>query len=234
MAELHLKVLLIDLDPQANATTGLGLNAKNCTETIYNGLTESSKPMAPLRVHILDDRTIDLYPASQNLVGAEIELTAMPDRAQRLKNFLAPRQKDYDIILIDCPPSLGLLTLNALVASKKVLVPLQCEFFALTGLSHLLQTVHLIQKSLNPELSIEGVLLTMHDRRNRISDVVAQDVRKHFARKVFATTIPRNVKLSEAPSYGKPIIVYEPECPGSLAYRALAREVMKARIGASG
>ena len=217
------KVLLIDLDPQGNASTGIGIAASNRQSSTYELLIDQ----APLRSCVQSTKIpgLDIVPATVDLSGAEVELVSVDDRTGRLTRALAG-EVGYDICMIDCPPSLGLLTLNALAAADTLLVPLQCEFFALEGLSHLLQTVERVQQRFNPELGIVGIALTMFDRRNRLSDQVSADVRSCLGELVFQATIPRNVRLSEAPSHGLPALVYDHACAGSRAYMALARELM--------
>lgn len=219
------KVLIIDLDPQGNASTGLGVNRAARQETIYNlliGDAYIADVITPTMVPGLS-----VVPSSVDLSGAELELIDVPRREYRLKSVLAEVSSDFDYILIDCPPALGLLTLNAFCAAHSVLVPLQCEFYALEGLSHLVKTVNRIKRAFNPELEIQGVVLTMYDRRNNLSDMVAADVRSHFGDKVYETVIPRNVRVSEAPSFGKPVLLYDWRCAGSQAYIHLASEVLK-------
>jgi chromosome partitioning protein len=219
------KVLLIDLDPQGNASTGLGITPSQRLKSSYDVLTgDATVTEASLATKI---PRLDLMPAVVDLSGAEIELVDFDQRTHRLSLALdaAPVGK-WDIVLIDCPPSLGLLTINALVAADSLLVPLQCEFFALEGLSQLLQTFERIRAKFNPGLSILGVALTMYDRRNRLTEQVAQDVRACLGNAVFETVIPRNVRLSEAPSHGLPALIYDHRCPGSEAYIALARELI--------
>ena len=225
LAATHKKVLIIDLDPQGNASTGLGVERVARQETTYNLLIGDA--------HIADVITptmvpgLSVAPSSVDLSGAELELIDAPRREYRLKSVLAEVSNDFDYILIDCPPALGLLTLNAFCAAHSVLVPLQCEFYALEGLSHLVKTVNRIKRAFNSELEIQGVVLTMYDRRNNLSDMVAADVRNHFGDKVYETVIPRNVRVSEAPSYGKPVLLYDWRCAGSQAYIHLASEVLK-------
>ncbi|MPT48698.1 MAG: ParA family protein [Sphingobium sp.] len=219
------RVLLIDLDPQGNASTGLGIDHKSREYSSYDLLIGSaalSDAVIPTRVPKLD-----IVPATQDLSGAEIELIDIAERTHRLKNSLEDVPGHWDICLIDCPPSLGLLTVNALVAAHSLLVPLQCEFFALEGLSQLLTTVERIRGRFNPTLSIMGVALTMYDRRNRLTDQVADDVRSCLGKIVFETVIPRNVRLSEAPSHGLPALIYDHRCVGSEAYMQLARELIE-------
>lgn len=217
------KVLLIDLDPQGNASTGIGLHAADRGASSYDLLIDQA-PVAecwvPTRIPGLD-----IIPATVDLSGAEVELVSVEDRTARLRTALQGEQV-HDICLIDCPPSLGLLTLNALSAADTLLVPLQCEFFALEGLSQLLQTVERVQERFNPDLGIIGIVLTMFDRRNRLTDQVADDVRSCLHDLVFESVIPRNVRLSEAPSHGLPALVYDHNCAGSQAYMRLARELI--------
>ncbi len=225
LAAIGWKVLLVDLDPQGNASTGLGVGQAGRQHTSYDVLIGNASVLdsvVPTRVPRLE-----LLPATMDLSGAEVELVSLTDRAHRLERALeaAPNGR-WDICLIDCPPSLGLLTVNALVAARHLLVPLQCEFFALEGLSQLLQTVERIRLAFNPELQILGVALTMFDRRNKLSQQVADDVRACLGRAVFETVVPRNVRLSEAPSHGLPALIYDLRCPGSEAYVRLARELM--------
>jgi chromosome partitioning protein len=219
------RVLLIDLDPQGNASTGLGIGHALRDRSSYDVLTGGAsldEAVVPTKVPRLD-----LVPATVDLSGAEIELVALEERTHRLDNALdSGGAGRWDVCLIDCPPSLGLLTINALVAAQSILVPLQTEFFALEGLSQLLQTIERIRARFNPELSILGVALTMFDRRNNLSSQVADDVRACLGKVVFKTVIPRNVRLSEAPSHGIPALIYDHRCPGSEAYMALARETI--------
>lgn len=223
MAATGWKVLLLDLDPQGNASTGIGIGSNDRGKSSYDLLVDQA-PMAdcvqPTRIPGLD-----IIPATVDLSGAEIELVSVEGRTDRLRQALAG-DAEHDICFIDCPPSLGLLTLNALCAADTLLVPLQCEFFALEGLSQLLQTVERIQQRFNADLGIVGVALTMFDRRNRLTDQVADDVRSCLGKLVFETVIPRNVRLSEAPSHGLPALVYDHSCSGSRAYIALARELI--------
>ena len=223
MAAAGWKTLLIDLDPQGNASTGMGIHAEDRENSSYDLLVEQyalADCIAPTNIPGLD-----IVPATQDLSGAEVELVSVDDRTDRLRTALADH-KDHQICFIDCPPSLGLLTLNALGAADTLLVPLQCEFFALEGLSQLLQTVERVQQRFNPDLGIIGIALTMFDRRNRLTDQVADDVRDCLGDLVFQSVIPRNVRLSEAPSHGLPALVYDHSCAGSRAYMALARELI--------
>ncbi|MFC3213415.1 ParA family protein [Novosphingobium panipatense] len=217
------KTLLIDLDPQGNASTGIGVSAGDREASSYDVLVDK----VPVGECVMPTRipNLDLLAATVDLSGAEVELVSADDRAHRLQRTLTP-DLGYDVCLIDCPPSLGLLTLNALNAADTLLVPLQCEFFALEGLSQLLQTVERVQQRFNPDLGIIGIALTMYDRRNRLTEQVSDDVRSVLGKLVFETVIPRNVRLSEAPSHGVPALIYDHACAGSRAYMALARELI--------
>lgn len=223
MAATGWKTLLLDLDPQGNASTGLGIDANSRERSTYDILVDQvalSDCIQPTNIP-----NLDMVPATVDLSGAEVELVSVDDRTARLRDALAGH-KAHDICFIDCPPSLGLLTLNALGAADTLMVPLQCEFFALEGLSQLLLTVERVQQRFNPDLGIVGIVLTMFDRRNRLTDQVADDVRDCLADLVFESVIPRNVRLSEAPSHGLPALVYDHSCAGSRAYIALARELI--------
>jgi chromosome partitioning protein len=224
------RVLVVDMDPQGNATSGLGVSREDGLPTVYDLLVGGLAPSECVRraVHFPG---LDLIPANRDLVGAEIELVSRGEREQILSRALAGLRDDYDFILVDCPPSLGLLTLNTLTAADTVLIPIQCEFYALEGLSQLLNTIRLVQKGLNPSLQIEGVLLTMHDRRLNLSRQVAEEAVEYFGSKVFSTTIPRNVRLAEAPSFGQPIATYDIISPGAQAYLALAGEILSGQGG---
>ncbi|CAM3234468.1 ParA family protein [Vagococcus fessus] len=218
------KVLLIDIDAQGNATSGLGVKKAEVTEDIYDVLVNETSIK-----EIICDTTrenLDIAPATIQLAGAEIELTPMMARETRLKNAIKEVEKEYDFILIDCPPSLGHLTINAFTASHSILIPVQCEYYALEGLSQLLNTVRLVQKHFNPELRIEGVLLTMYDARTNLGSEVVGEVRKYFRERVYDTIIPRNVRLSEAPSHGLSIVDYDRRSKGAAVYQALAKEVL--------
>jgi chromosome partitioning protein len=225
LAAIGWRVLLVDLDPQGNASTGLGVTQAQRKLSSYDVLIGQASPAeAAIATRV---PRLDLLPATVDLSGAEIEMVGMEDRAHRLgKALSAAGASRWDIALIDCPPSLGLLTVNALAAARHLLVPLQCEFFALEGLSQLLQTVERIRSAFNPELSILGVALTMFDRRNNLSQAVSDDVRACLGSAVFDTVVPRNVRLSEAPSHGLPALIYDLRCPGSEAYIRLARELI--------
>jgi chromosome partitioning protein len=223
LAELGYRTLVVDLDPQGNATTGLGINARNLDHSIYDVLMHDlplDECIEPTSV-----RNLFVAPATIDLAGAEIELVPAFSRELRLRRALADASDDFDLTLIDCPPSLGLLTVNGLAAATEVLVPIQCEYYALEGLSQLLRNVNLVQSNLNPPLIMSAIVLTMYDARTKLADQVADEVRKHFGAKVCRNVIPRTVRLSEAPSFGQPIIVFDPSSRGSLAYRELAKEV---------
>ena len=222
------KVLIVDLDPQSNATTGLGIERKDAKQNIYNLLVSESYTSEFTKKTIIP--TLDIIPATTDLAGAEVEFVNIEERENKLKNILNQIQ-GYDNIMIDCPPALGLLTINGLVASDSVIIPLQCEFFALEGLSSLMDTVQSIKESFNKNLEIQGIVLTMFDKRNLLSSLVEKDVRKHLGKKVYSTVIPRNVRVSEAPSHGKPVLIYDVDCPGSKAYINLAKEVINQQNG---
>ena len=225
LAMAQRRVLLIDLDPQGNAGSGLGYPGVKVTRGIYDVLTSH----ATLREVLMETEVpgLSLVPSGQRLVGAEVELVGVDRREYRLKDALREIEGDFDFILIDAPPSLGFLTINALTAARSVLVPVQCEYYALEGLSHLLGAIRLVQQGLNPELQIEGVLLTMYDNRLNLSQQVLEETRRFFAERVYRTVIPRNVRLSEAPSFGKPVVIYDPQCVGATSYVNLAREVLE-------
>ncbi len=229
IAAVNKKVLVIDLDPQGNASTSLGIDQKHRAVNTYHVLTGE----APLSAAIVPTAVPGLFmvPSGVDLAAAEIELIDLEDRQARLKNALAEQAQDFDFILIDCPPSLGLLTLNALVAAHAVMVPLQAEFLALEGISHLAKTIERVRKAFNPTLVIQGIVLTMVDTRNKLSEMVESDVRGYYGDKVYRTTIPRNVRISEAPSYGKPVLLYDFASKGARAYLDLAGEVLKREQG---
>lgn len=218
------KVLMLDADPQGNATSGLGFDKRDIKKCIYDTLINDVM-MKDVLLHS-DYENLDVIPATIQLAGAEIELVSLMNREGRLKNALERVKHDYDYVLIDCPPSLGLLTINALTAANSVLVPIQCEFYALEGVSQLMNTIKLVQRNLNPALKLEGVLMTMFDQRTNLSSDVVGEVRKYFNTKMYNTIIPRNVRLSEAPSHGQPVIVYDPKSKGAQVYMELAAEVL--------
>jgi chromosome partitioning protein len=223
------RVLLVDVDPQSNLTSGVGQKGKTSVGgTIYEALTtpEPTRPPSDYLIPTGIDRML-LIPADSNLTGAEIELVSLPEREARLRSLLTPLRSDFDFIFIDCPPSLGLLTLNALVAADAVLIPLHCEYFALEGLADLVTTMRRVRAAFNPDLEIVGVLLTMFDERTNLGSQVAADVRAFFKDKVFRTVIPRNVRLGEAPSHGLPVILYDVKSRGAAAYVALAQELLE-------
>lgn len=223
-ASIGKKVLLLDLDPQGNSSTGMGVPQQERNKNTYDLLTSDIAAEKVIKNSIIPN--LDIIAANVDLSGAELELVSRDNREYVLKAKLASIRDKYDYIFIDCPPSLSILTINALVFADTILIPLQCEFFALEGLTHLLKTIGLIQKRLNPALKIEGVLLTMYDRRYNLTTQVEEDVRGHFGEMVFNTVIPRNVRISEAPSHGKPAIIYDFKCIGSLAYIELAKEIL--------
>jgi len=222
IAEAGYRSLLVDIDPQANATVGLGL-AKDLQPNVYDVVSGDTPAVAAIRPSAIE--RLDVLPASPDLAGANVELPRAPGSEGRLRDALAPIRDEYAFTLLDCPPSLGPLTVNALVAADRVIVPVQTEYFALEGLAGLLDTLSLIQRQLNPRLTVAGMLLTMHDGRTRLARDVEREVREHFPSLVFETVIPRNVRVGEAPSYGKPVIHHDPHCSGSDAYFELAKEV---------
>jgi chromosome partitioning protein len=225
LAVLEQKVLIVDADPQANATSGTGFDLKNIKTTIYECLIDD---IDAKKIILNSEITgLDLIPSSIDLVGAEIEMLNLPSREKALKKVIDTVKDDYDFVLIDCSPSLGLLTVNALTAADSVIIPVQCEYFALEGLGKLLNTIKIIQSRLNPQLIIEGFLLTMYDPRLRLSNQVVDEVRKHFQTMVFDTIIQRNIKLGEAPGFGKPAILYDADSKGSINHLNLARELLQ-------
>ena len=224
LGELGQRVLLIDIDPQGNATSGLGIDKGKIEKSIYDVLVDD----IPIKDTVIGTEVDNLkvLPATIQLAGAEIELVASMSRETKLKKAIDKIKNEYDFVIIDCPPSLGLLTINSLTAANSILVPIQCEFYALEGLSQLLKTITLIQDNLNQDLVLEGVVLTMFDSRTNLSGQVVQEVKNHFQQKVFKTIIPRNVRLSEAPSFGRPVIKYDPKSEGAEVYYNLAKEVL--------
>ncbi|MGH7483188.1 MAG: ParA family protein [Longimicrobiales bacterium] len=225
LAVAERRTLIIDMDPQSNVTSGLGIPRDEARTSIYNVLVEG----VPIEDAILREvhfPYLDVVPSTRDLVGAEVELVGRPERERILRRALATARAEYEFVLIDCPPSLGLITLNTLAAADTVLIPIQCEFYALEGLTQLLNTVRLVQRSLNRRLQIEGVLLTMFDQRLNLSRQVAEEAKEYFGNRVYQTSIPRNVRLAEAPSFGKPIVLYDILSAGAQSYLALAREVI--------
>ncbi len=223
LAEADFRVVVVDLDPQGNATTGLGVNARDVQYSIYDVIMNDTPAMDAVEPTSL--KNLFVIPATLDLAGAEIELVPAFSREQKLKRALDTIRDDYDIIIIDCPPSLGLLTVNGLAAADDVIVPIQCEYYALEGLGQLLRNVASVRSVLNPTLDVRGIVLTMHDTRTRLADQVETEVREHFGARVYKTVVPRTVRLAEAPSFGQPIIVFDPTSRGAKAYRKLAKEV---------
>lgn len=225
LAAIEHPTLVIDIDPQSNTTSGLGIDSKTVSNSIYEVMIGSADVAESIRQTELD--FLDLIPAHINLVGAEIEMIDREERERILKKAIADVRERYDFVIIDCPPSLGLLTINALTSSDSIVIPVQCEYFALEGLGQLLNTIKIVRQHLNPELDIEGVLLTMYDNRTRLSNQVAEEVKRYFDDRVFKSVIARNVRLAEAPSFGKPALLYDSTSVGSKNYLALAREIIK-------
>ena len=225
IAEIGYKTLVVDVDPQGNASSGLGIEKDELDNTIYQVLIEELDACQAIRRTSYEG--LSILPSNIELAGAEIELVSMISREGRLKRAISDIEDEYDFILFDCPPSLGLLTLNALTAADSLMVPIQCEYYALEGLGQLMQTVQLVQKNLNSKLTLEGVVLTMYDARTNLAQQVIEEVKKYFPEQVYDTVIPRNVRLSEAPSFGEPIINYASNSSGAKAYRKLAKEVSK-------
>ncbi len=225
LAALEKKVIIIDADPQANATSGIGIDTRQLKSTVYDCLVDGKEPYDTVMVTNVEN--LSVMPSNIDLVGAEIEMLERPEREKILKGILTKISGNYDYVIIDCSPSLGLLTVNALTAANSVIIPVQCEYFALEGLGKLLNTIKIIQGNLNPDLEIEGFLLTMYDSRLRLSNQVAEEVNKHFQQMVFKTIIQRNVKLSEAPSFGQPAILYDADSRGTVNYLNLAKELIE-------
>ena len=223
LTDQGLKVLLCDFDPQANASSGMGINKKKLGKTVYDTIIEDT----PAQEAIVKTKYADVLPASADLAGAGVELISLPDANYRLQKALLPVKAEYDLILIDCPPSLEMLTVNALAAADGILVPVQCEYFALEGLSDLMATLRAVKRKINPSLEIFGVVLTMFDGRTNFATQVAQEVRRHFPDKVFTSVVPRNIRLAEAPSHGLPVTAYDRSSRGAAAYRDMAAEVAK-------
>ncbi|MGV3538740.1 MAG: ParA family protein [Rufibacter sp.] len=225
LAALEFKTLLVDADPQANATSGIGFDPKDIENSIYECMVDGVAVEETILTSPI--AFLDLIPSHIDLVGAEVEMINLPNREEKMKNVLTPLKEKYDFIIIDCSPSLGLITVNSLTAADSVIIPVQCEYFALEGLGKLLNTIKIIQSRLNPELEIEGLLLTMYDVRLRLSNQVVEEVKMHFQQMVFDTIIPRNVKLSESPSFGVPAILHDAESKGAISYLNLAREIVE-------
>jgi chromosome partitioning protein len=225
LAVAERRTLLVDMDPQGNAGSGVGIDKGNLRESVYDVLINEDDPQRALQKTEIP--FLSVLPATTDLAGAELELVSVIGRELKLKEALEPLKDAFDYIIIDCPPSLGLLTINAMTAAHSVLIPLQCEFYAMEGLSHILKTIRLVQKGLNSALAIEGILLTMYDGRNNLSRQVCEDVRTHFPKETFDAVIPRNVRLSEAPSHGKPILLYDIASRGAAGYLDLAKEIIQ-------
>ena len=223
LAAIKKKILIIDADPQGNASTGIGITYEEREPSLYKLITLGDHDEKSIKKTIVPG--LDIIPSSSDLAGSEIELVGVSNREFVLRSIIE-KIKNYDFIIIDCPPALGLLTINAIVAAHSIIIPLQCEFFALEGLTSLINTIELIKDNYNKKIFIEGILLTMVDKRNSLSSLVENDVRSHLGEKVYKTTIPRNIRISEAPSHGKPALIYDTQCSGSLAYIQLAKEVI--------
>ena len=231
LAVLEHKTLVTDVDPQANATSGLGIDPRQVNNSIYECMVGNAVPQHI--IHKTDLPYLDVMPSHINLVGAEVEMINFDQREERMREALSQVKDTYDYIIIDCSPSLGLLTINALTAADSLIIPIQCEYFALEGLGKLLNTIKIIQTRLNPNLEIEGLLMTMYDPRLRLSNQIVEEVRTHFSKMVFKTIIPRNIKLSEAPGFGKPAILYDGESKGAISYLKLAQEIMNKHVPSS-
>lgn len=224
LASMGKKVLLLDIDPQGNASSSVGIEKEDKHKTIYHVIVDDNtidEVILPTKLE-----NLSIIPADVDLAGAEIELVQMNNREKVVRNILRKIKDNYDFICIDCPPSLGLITVNALTASDSVLIPIQCEYFALEGLSQLMYTIKLVKKHLNESIDVEGVVLTMKDNRSNLGQSVASDITKYFGKKVYDTIIPRNVRLAEAPSFGEPIVIYDPKCSGAIAYKTLTEEFL--------
>lgn len=224
LAEANQKILLLDFDPQGNATSGFGIEIDEAENTIYNVLTEECSMDEAILVDVIDN--LDLIPSDMNLAAADIEFVSQEDKNLILKNLLTPYTNKYDYIIIDCPPSLGTITVNALTAANSVIIPIQCEYYALEGLNQVLNTIGIVQQGLNTDLVVEGIVFTMYDGRNKLSQQVVETVRENYNGNIYETLIPRNVRLAEAPSHGLPITLYESSSTGADSYRKLAAEVM--------
>ena len=227
LAILEHKTLLVDVDPQANATSGLGIDPRKVTSSIYECMINVVEPGSIVQKTAIP--YLDVIPSHINLVGAEIEMINFENREKKMREPLAALSKEYEYIIIDCAPSLGLVTINALTAADSLVIPVQCEYFALEGLGKLLHTTKIIQSRLNPELEIEGILLTMYDSRLRLSNQIVEEVKTHFKKMVFDTIVPRNIKLSEAPSFGQPAVLYDGDSKGAISYLNLAKEIVDKR-----
>jgi chromosome partitioning protein len=226
LATAERRTLLIDADPQGNSTSGVGVNREELDVSLYDVMLEG-RPLLETRKAAVHLPLLDVVPATQDLVGAEVELVNRPGREQALRRALQPARNDYDFVIIDCPPSLGLITLNVLTAADAVIIPIQCEYYALEGLSQLLNTIKLVQRNFNASLAIDGVLLTMFDARLNLCKQVATEAKEYFGARMFSVTIPRNVRLAEAPSFGKPIILYDVQSVGARSYLAVAQELIR-------
>lgn len=226
LAVLEQRTLLVDADPQANSTSGLGINPKDVENGIYECMVDGVEPRKAI-VKNSQLKMLDMIPSHIDLVGAEVEMVSLERREEKMREALKSIKNDYDYIIIDCSPSLGLITINALTAADSIIIPVQCEYFALEGLGKLLNTIKIIQTRLNPNLEIEGILLTLYDSRTSLGNQVVEEVRTHFQKMTFKTIIPRNVKLSESPSFGLPVIVHDAESKGAISYLNLAHEILK-------
>lgn len=224
VAAMGKKVLVVDLDPQGNATSGLGVDKENDIKTVYDLISGDSSTEEVIKNTLIEG--LDILPSTVDLAGAELEMVEMPQREKIMKGILEPLKENYDYIMIDCPPSLGLITVNALTASDSVIIPMQCEYYPLMGITQLMNTIRLIKFHLNPKIDVEGVVMTMKDKRSNLTNQVSDEIIKFFGKKVFFTYIPRNIRLAEAPSHGVPIVIYEPSSKGAEAYLSLAEEFL--------